>query len=59
MGIKQPDVSDLLRGRFDGFSFERLLGFVRSLGSDVEIKVKRPTNEKNPDHEGRMSLVVA
>ena len=59
MGIKQPDVSNLLRGRFDGFSFERLLGFVRSLDSDVEIKVKRPTNEKNPDHEGRMSLLVA
>jgi predicted XRE-type DNA-binding protein len=59
MGIKQPDVSNLLRGRFDGFSLERLLGFVRSLGSDVEIKVKRPTNEKNPDHEGRMSLMVA
>jgi predicted XRE-type DNA-binding protein len=39
MGIKQPDVSNLLRGRFDGVSLERLLGFVRSLGSDVEIKV--------------------
>jgi predicted XRE-type DNA-binding protein len=59
MGIKQPDVSNILRGRFDGFSLERLLGFVRSLGSDVEIKVKRPTNEKSPDHEGRMSLMVA
>jgi len=33
MGIKQPDVSNILRGRFDGFSLERLLGFVRSLGS--------------------------
>src|SRR4051794_8784724 len=59
MGIKQPDVSNILRGRFDGFSLERLLGFVRSLGSDVEIKVKRPTNEKIPDHKGRMSLMVA
>ena len=32
MGISQPDVSNLLRGRFEGFSFERLLGFVRALG---------------------------
>jgi len=41
MGISQPDVSDLLRGRFEGFSLERLLGLVRALGGDVEIKVKR------------------
>jgi predicted XRE-type DNA-binding protein len=57
MGIAQPDVSDILRGRFEGFSFERLLGFVRALGSDVEIKVKRPSNDQ--DHEGRMSLMTA
>ena len=54
MGISQPDVSNLLRGRFEGFSLERLLGFVRALGSDVEIKVKRrPQGE-----EGRLSLVT-
>ena len=41
MGISQPDVSNLLRGRFEGFSLGRLLGFVRALGSDVKIKVKR------------------
>jgi predicted XRE-type DNA-binding protein len=52
MGISQPDVSKLLRGRFEGFSLERLLGFVRALGSDVEIKVKRRG-------EGRLSLMVA
>ncbi|WP_424631667.1 XRE family transcriptional regulator [Bradyrhizobium sp. SYSU BS000235] len=38
--MKQPDVSKLLRGRFEGFSLERLLCFVRALGSDVEIKIK-------------------
>jgi predicted XRE-type DNA-binding protein len=56
MGITQPDVSNLLRGRFEGFSLERLLGFVRALGSDVEIKVKRSTDDK---HKGRASLVMA
>jgi predicted XRE-type DNA-binding protein len=56
MGIAQPDVSNILRGRFEDFSFERLLGFVRALGSDVEIKVKRPSSDQ--DHEGRMSLTV-
>ena len=57
MGISQPDVSNLLRGRFEGFSLERLLGFVRALGSDVEIKVKRPA--AGEQHAGRMSLMVA
>ena len=59
MGVKQPDVSNILRGRFEGFSLERLLGFVRALGSDIEIKVRRPTNDKNNEYEGRMSLLVA
>jgi predicted XRE-type DNA-binding protein len=56
MGIAQPDVSNLLRGRFEGFSLERLLGFALALGSDVEIKVKRSVPG---EREGRMSLVMA
>jgi len=60
MGVSQPDVSDILRGRFEGFSLERLLGFVRALGSDVEIRLKQPANEgTNKKHEGRMSLMMA
>jgi predicted XRE-type DNA-binding protein len=55
IGVAQPDVSNILRGRFEGFSLERLLGCVRALGNDIEIKVKRPSRE---DHEGRMSLMV-
>ena len=50
IGLRQPDVSKLLRGKFDGFSLERLLNFVRALGSDVEIKVK-PSRSKQ---EGRI-----
>lgn len=59
IGIAQPDVSKLLRGRFEGFSLERLLGFARALGSDVEIKVKSPAPAKEGAHEGRMNLVMA
>jgi predicted XRE-type DNA-binding protein len=40
IGLRQPDVSKLLRGRLDGFSLERLLNLVRGLGSDVQIKIK-------------------
>lgn len=54
MGIKQPDVSKLLRGRFEGFSLERLLYFVRALGSDIEIKVK----PGKPKHEGRIKVAA-
>jgi helix-turn-helix protein len=50
-------VSNLLRGRFEGFSLERLLGFVRALGADVEIKVKRRREREHG--EGRLSLMVA
>lgn len=54
IGERQPDVSKLLRGRFEGFSLERLLYFVRALGSDIEIKVK----PSKPEREGRI-LVAA
>jgi predicted XRE-type DNA-binding protein len=42
LGIKQPDVSNLLRGDFRQFSVERLLHFLVALGQDVEIVVKAP-----------------
>jgi|SRR5690242_6966527 len=53
MGIAQPDVSKILRGRFDGFSLERLLGFIRALGRDVEIKIIEPADQTE-DREGRL-----
>jgi predicted XRE-type DNA-binding protein len=40
LGIKQPDVSKMLRGKFRQFSVERLLRFVLALDHDVEIIVK-------------------
>jgi predicted XRE-type DNA-binding protein len=39
-GIKQPDVSKMLRGNFRQFSVERLMRFLVALGQDVEIIVK-------------------
>ncbi len=40
LGIDQPKVSALIRGRLTGFSTERLFRFLNALGSDVEISVK-------------------
>jgi predicted XRE-type DNA-binding protein len=49
-GIAQPDLSNLLRGRFSGFSLERLLGAVTKLGDDVEIKIKA-SHKKHAERE--------
>lgn len=40
LGIGQPDVSNLLRGRLAGFSMERLYRFLNALGQDVRIVVR-------------------
>jgi predicted XRE-type DNA-binding protein len=41
LGVKQPDVSNMLRGQFRQFSVERLLRFLVALDHDVEIVVKQ------------------
>jgi len=40
LGIAQPDVSNLHRGRLAGFSMERLYRFLNSLGQDIQIVVQ-------------------
>jgi predicted XRE-type DNA-binding protein len=40
LGIDQPKVSALMRGRLSGFSIDRLLRFLVALDRDVEIIVK-------------------
>lgn len=36
----QPNVSNLLRGRLDGFTFDRLLRYLTALGQDVRVVVE-------------------
>jgi predicted XRE-type DNA-binding protein len=45
-GIRQPDISKMLRGEFRQFSVERLLRFLVKLDQDVEIVV-RPHRDKH------------
>ncbi len=54
LGIPQPHVSDLMRGRARAFSAERLMEFLAALGHDVEIRVRRTRK----DH-GHVSVIVA
>ena len=54
LGIRQPKVSDLLRGRLDGFSTERLLRFITRLGYNVQIKLSKA----RPHSQGQMEITL-
>lgn len=53
LGIRQPHVSALMRGRSGAFSVERLMRFLTALGQDVQVTV-RPTRKRR----GALSVVV-
>ena len=53
LGIKQPHVSGLMRGRSGNYSVERLMDFLTALGHDVEIRVKQTRKE-----HGNVSVVL-
>jgi predicted XRE-type DNA-binding protein len=56
MGLDQPKVSALVRGRLSGFSTDRLLRCLMSLGQDVEIVVR----DKPLDHpKAHISVIAA
>jgi len=62
LGVDQPKVSALIRGRLSGFSIERLLRFLLRLGADVSITIKprsRPRSKpraKTPRHSGKLPV---
>ena len=50
LGVSQPDVSDLVRGKLSRFSLERLQRFLNALDFDVRIRVgPRPRGKKRAD----------
>jgi predicted XRE-type DNA-binding protein len=46
-GVRQPDISNMLRGEFRQFSVERLLRFLVKLDQDVEIMVRPHRDRQN------------
>jgi len=50
LGVDQPKVSALLRGRLSGFSTDRLLQFVIALGRDVQIVIRARSKAKGRGH---------
>jgi predicted XRE-type DNA-binding protein len=53
-GIKQPDLSNVLRGHFRGYSVARLMRILTAFNQDVEIVVKP---RKKAGETGRITLV--
>jgi len=56
LGLTQPKISAMLRGRFRGFSERKLIDCLTSLGSDVQIVIKEPTRRRA---NGKLTVVVA
>lgn len=54
LGVKQPDISNMLRGQFSRVSVEKLLHYLVALGQDVEIVVK-PHRDKQRAPELRVA----
>ena len=53
LGVPQPKVSALVNYRLDGFSVEKLMDFIVTLGRDVEIVVRPVCG----DGEARVSVL--
>lgn len=47
LGITQPEVSNLNKGRLSGFTFDRLYRCLNALDLDVEISIRKHRTRKN------------
>ena len=56
LGLDQPKVSALVRGRVNGYSIDRIFRFLNVLGQQIEIHV-RPIGSRSPS--GRPGIHVA
>lgn len=56
LGVDQPKVSALVRGKLSGFSTERLFRFLNALGRNVEIRVI-PKSQSNIQAQTRVVIM--
>ncbi|AMO74145.1 MULTISPECIES: helix-turn-helix domain-containing protein [Pseudomonas] len=56
LGLPQPKVSDMLRGKFRGISEAKMIDCLARLGRDVQIVVKAAPRSRR---EGRVEVVFA
>ena len=50
MGTTQPKVSDLVRGKLEGFTIDRLFRYLNALGLNVCISVEPVAEEEEQGH---------
>lgn len=50
LGIDQPKISALIRGRLRSFSLERLIRFLNELGQDVSIMISPAKSQSERGH---------
>ncbi|MBE0574937.1 MAG: XRE family transcriptional regulator [Desulfuromonadales bacterium] len=50
LGLTQPKVSQIMAGRHDGFSLEKLMMLMVKLDRDVEIVIKRKPRTREQAH---------
>ena len=55
LGITQPQVSELKRGKFDRFSSDRLIALLGAMGCDVELRVTPAPRRR----QGRFTVKAA
>ena len=55
-GLTQAKISNLLRGRLEGFSVEKLFEILNRLGYDVEVRIKP---RKRAMGQARTTLIAA
>lgn len=53
IGIDQPKVSNLTRGRLEGFSLDRLVYFLLMLGYDIDVHL---TRQLSPSRKGQVRV---
>jgi len=58
VGVDQPTLSKLLRGRTMNFTLDRLLNMLVRLGQDVEISISPAVQEKGANITVRVSKVA-
>ena len=46
IGLTQPKISELLHGKLDGFSMQKLMLILNALGQDVHINTAAATNHR-------------
>ncbi len=58
LGLDQPKVSALVRGRVEGYSLDRLFRFLNALGQDVEITLRAVPSRKTDQRRARILVTT-